>query len=255
MWQNLSFFTQSMHTRSCHRSSLRLSAVSQTQHRDSRRNVWLHFGQWTEISPSHAYDLMGWMCLSIASYLMAIGVGVWIGRVSTYFGPWLDKVVDHLISKFRQRSGTGLTPPDTANVQDAEITYTRSPSPTPVAMPKARPGPPRTMPPRPISTPTLYEDSSHRYHWDSSCCHLHQARPATPLEPCTLCTDATTFLKENALYRTVKGEKYHKRNCSHVRFKLPGSAVQAPTARAMVPCSCVAEMLEECLRSGSWNTV
>ena len=74
------------------------------------------FGQWTEISPTRAYDIMGWMCLSITSYLMAIGLGVWIGRVSTYFGPWLDDVVDHFISKFRQRSGTELTPPDTANV-------------------------------------------------------------------------------------------------------------------------------------------
>ena len=69
-------------------------------------------GQWTEAifsktegSPTYAYDIMGWMFLSITSYLMAIGVGVWIGRVSTYFGPWLDNVVDHLISKFHQRSG------------------------------------------------------------------------------------------------------------------------------------------------------
>ena len=186
---------------------------------------------------------------------MALGLGVWIGRVSTYFGPWLDDIVDHLISKFHLRSGAGLTPPDTANVQDAETTGNRSPSPTPRAMPKARPGPPRTMPPLPISTPTLYEDSNHRFHWDSSCCHLHQARPAIPLEPCTLCTNATTFLRENTLYRTVKGEKYHKRNCSHVRFKLPDSAVQAPTARAMVPCSCVTEMLEACLHAGSWSSM
>ena len=216
------------------------------------------FGQWTEISPTRAYDVMGWICLSITSYMMAIGLGVWIGRVSTYFGPWLDGIVDHCISKFHRRPDVEPAPPappDTANVQDTENTHARSPSPPPMAMPKARPAPPRTMPPRPISTPTLYEDSSHRYHWDTSCCHLHQARPANPLEPCTLCTDPTTFLRENALYRTVKGERYHKRNCSHVRFKLPGSALQTPTARAMVPCSCVAEMLEECLRCGSWSNM
>ena len=206
-------------------------------------------GQWTEISPTRAYDIMGWIGLSITSYLLAIGLGVWIGRVSAYLGPRLDGILDHCINKFRcQPVVAPLTPApsDSGNVQDTE-------SP-PRAMPKARPMmPPRTMPPRPMSTPTLYEDSSHRFHWDTSCVHLHQARPANPLEPCSVCTEPTTFLRENFLYRTVKGEKYHKRSCSHVRFKLPGATLQTPTARTMLPCSCVAEMLEECLRSGSWN--
>ena len=208
-------------------------------------------GQWTEISPTRAYDIMGWMCLSITSYMMAVGLGVWIGRVSTYLGPWLDGILDHCINKFRcQPVVAPLTPApsDSGNVQDTE-------SP-PKAMPKARPTmPPRTMPPRPMSTPTLYEDNSHRYHWDASCVHLQQARPVNPLEPCSVCTEPSTFLRENSLYRTVKGERYRKRSCSHVRFKLPGTTLQTPTARTMLPCSCVAEMLEECLRSGSWSNM
>ena len=81
------------------------------------------FGQWTEISPTRAYDVMGWICLSITSYMMAIGLGVWIGRVSIYFGPWLDGIVDHCIGKFQRRPDvepTTTAPPDTANVQDTE---------------------------------------------------------------------------------------------------------------------------------------
>ena len=223
-----------------------------------------------DIDPTRAYDVMGWICLSITSYLLAIGLGVWIGRVSTYLGPWLDGILDHCINKFRcQPVVAPLTtaPSDSGNVQDTECPPRAMPKarpmmppqdtePPPVAMFKARPPmPPRTMPPRPMSTPTLYEDSSHRYHWDASCVHLQQASPVNPLEPCSVCTEPTTFLRENSLYRTVKGERYHKRSCSHVRFKLPGTTLQTPTARAMLPCSCVAEMLEECLRSGSWNNM
>ena len=208
------------------------------------------FGQWTEISPHRAYDIMGWIGLSITSYILVFGLGVWSAKVYESFGSWFDGIVDYFIHKFRSQSAVAPVAPapsDSGNAQDTE-------SP-PAAMPKARPPmPPRTMPPKPMSTPTLYEDSSHRYHWDPSCVHLQQARSVCPLEGCSQCTDPTTFLRENCLYRTVKGEKYHKRNCTHVRFKLPGSTLHAPTARGMLPCTCVAEMLEECLRSGSWNS-
>ena len=44
-------------------------------------------------------DLMGWAMRSIVSYLMVLGIGIWIGSV---FLPWCDNMLGLIVAKLYQ---------------------------------------------------------------------------------------------------------------------------------------------------------